>query len=100
MTQKTKTLCNAVAGISTFVETAHFFSFDFEGNKSLGGKTYCQAALILRLQYKHHFKAGPILERKAMLAIFQKRQNIWKFGQKYTKSEHILKKGRLMCPKL
>ena len=77
MTQKTKTLCNAVAGISTFVETAHFFSFDFEGNKSLGGKTYCQAAPILRLQYKHHFKAGPILERKAMLAIFQKKDKIF-----------------------
>ena len=44
---------------------------------------------------------GPILERKGMRAIFsekgQKRQNIWKFGQKCTKSENILKKDSLMC---
>ena len=53
--------------------------------------------------------SGPILENKGMHAIFQKKgkespkkmlkkggkgQNIWKFGQKYTKFENILKKGR------
>ena len=43
-----------------------------------------------------------ILESKGMHAIFQKKgkkgekifENIWKFGQKYTKFENILKKGR------
>ena len=46
---------------------------------------------------------GSILESKGMRAIFQKKgkkkivkkgQNIWKFGQKCTKFENILKKGR------
>ena len=55
-----------------------------------------------------HFLAGPILESKGIRAIFQKKgkkgqkmlkkgnkgQNGWKFGQKYTKFENILKKGR------
>ena len=40
---------------------------------------------------------GPILERKDMHAIFQKKgekgQNILKFGQKCTKFENILKKA-------
>ena len=44
--------------------------------------------------------AGPILESKGMRAIFQKKgkkgQEIWKFGQKCTKLENILKKGSLM----
>ena len=48
--------------------------------------------------------AGPILESKGMRAIFQKkkktkkqkRPNIWKFEQKCTKFENILKKGSLM----
>ena len=44
--------------------------------------------------------SGPILESKGMRAIFQKKgkkgQNIWKFGQKCTKFENILKKGSLM----
>ena len=43
-----------------------------------------------------------ILESKGMHAIFQKKgkkgekifENIWKFGQKYTKFENILKKCR------
>ena len=43
--------------------------------------------------------AGPILESKVMHAIFQKMskkgQNIWKFGEKSTKFENILKKGGL-----
>ena len=47
----------------------------------------------------------PIIERKGIHAIFQKKgekratkgQNIWKFGQKCTKFENILKKGSLMC---
>ena len=57
----------------------------------------------------HH--AGHILESKGMLAIFQKKgknqtkkfkkgkkeQNIWKFGQKCTKFENMLKKGRWLC---
>ena len=38
------------------------------------------------------------LESKGMRAIFQKKgkkgQNIWKFGQKYTKFQSLLKKGR------
>ena len=61
-------------------------------------------AILGRILY-----AGPILESKGMHAIFQKKgkkrqkkmskkgkkgQNIWKFGQKYTKFENILKKGR------
>ena len=45
-------------------------------------------------------KAGPILESKGMRAIFhekgKKGQNIWKFGQKCTRFENILKKGSLM----
>ena len=36
-----------------------------------------------------------------MCAIFQKKgkkgQNIWKFGQKYTKFENILKNGKWLC---
>ena len=48
--------------------------------------------------------AGPILETKGMLGIFQKKckkngqkgQNIWKFVQKYTEFENILKKGSLI----
>ena len=47
---------------------------------------------------------GPILERKGMHAIFQKKgkkkgkkgQNIWKFGQNCTQFENILKKASLM----
>ena len=46
-----------------------------------------------------HF-AGLILQSKGMLAIFEKKgkkgQNIWKFGQKCTKFENILKKGSPM----
>ena len=46
------------------------------------------------------FLLGPILESKGMLAIFQKKgkkgQNIWKFGQKCTTFDNILKKGSLM----
>ena len=42
----------------------------------------------------------PILESKSMHAIFQKTgkkgQNIWKFVQKCTKFENILKKGYLI----
>ena len=42
--------------------------------------------------------SGPILESKGMRAIFQKKgkkgQNIWKFAQKCTKFENILKKGK------
>ena len=46
--------------------------------------------------------SGPILERRGMHAIFQKKrakkgQIIWKFEQKWTKLENILKKGSLMC---
>ena len=48
---------------------------------------------------------GPILETKGMHVIFQKKgekclkkgkkgQNLWKFGQKCTKLENFLKKGR------
>ena len=51
---------------------------------------------------------GPILQRKGMHVIFQKKdkkilkkgkkgQNIWKFGQKCTKFENILKKGTWLC---
>ena len=44
--------------------------------------------------------AGPILESKGIRAIFQKKdkkgQNIWKFGQKCTKFENILKKDSLV----
>ena len=48
------------------------------------------------------FVSRSILESKGMHAIFQKKgkkgekifENIWKFGQKYTKFENILKKGR------
>ena len=47
---------------------------------------------------------GPILESKRMHTIFQKKdtkgkkgKNIWKFGQKSTKFENILKKGRWFC---
>ena len=44
----------------------------------------------------------PVLESKGMHAIFQKKgggnvkkgQNIWKSGQKCTRFENILKKGR------
>ena len=43
--------------------------------------------------------SGPILERKGMLAIFQKKskkgQDIRKFRQNCTKFENILKKGSL-----
>ena len=43
--------------------------------------------------------AGPILESKGVRATFQEKskkgQNIWKFGQKYTKFVDILKKGNL-----
>ena len=42
--------------------------------------------------------SGPILESKGVRAIFQKKgkkgQNIWKFAQKCTKFENILKKGK------
>ena len=42
--------------------------------------------------------SGPILESKGMHMIFQKKrqkgQNIWKFRQKYTKFENILKRGK------
>ena len=50
--------------------------------------------------------AGPILESKGVRATFQKKskkgQNIWKFGQKYTKFVDILKRGNLIriCPAL
>ena len=51
------------------------------------------------------FKAGPILEIESMRAIFQKKgkkmfkkdkkgQNIWKFAQKWTKFQNVLKKAR------
>ena len=44
--------------------------------------------------------AGPFLENKGMCAIFQKNgekgQNIWKFVQKCTKFEDILKNGSLI----
>ena len=47
-------------------------------------------------------KTGPTLKRKRMHAIFQKKrqktvkkgQNIWKFGQKCTNFENVLKKGK------
>ena len=35
-----------------------------------------------------------------MLSKGKKGQNIWKFGQKYTKFENILKKGRWIGPEL
>ena len=54
--------------------------------------------------------SGPILESKGMHAVFhtkkgKKGQSIWKFKQKYSKFESILKKGRLLyviiaCKKL
>ena len=41
--------------------------------------------------------AGPILERKGMYTIFQRKgkkgQNIWKFGQKWTKFENFWKRA-------
>ena len=48
--------------------------------------------------------SGPILESKAMCAIFQKKgkkmlkkeQNIWKFGQERWKFENILKMNMWM----
>ena len=44
---------------------------------------------------------GPILESMGMRATFQKKgkkgQNIWKFGQKCTKFENILEKGKWLC---
>ena len=43
--------------------------------------------------------SGSIVESKGMRAIFQKKgkkgYNIWKFGQKCTKFENILKNGSL-----
>ena len=50
--------------------------------------------------------AGPILKSKGVGVIFQKKstemlkkgQNIWEFGQKCTKFEYILKKGRRLRP--
>ena len=61
-----------------------------------------QVMRIEKLDRRDHFnsnnKSGPILESKGMRAIFQKKgkkeQNIWKFEQKYTKFENILKKSR------
>ena len=52
--------------------------------------------------------AGPILKSKGVGVIFQKKstemlkkgQNIWEFGQKCTKFEYILKKGRRLRPKI
>ena len=45
--------------------------------------------------------SGPILEKKGMRVIFQKKgkrgPNIWKFGQKCTKFENILKRGSFIC---
>ena len=64
------------------------------------------------MQIKVHNLSGPILESKGMHPIFQGKgkkeqtnvknwqkigQNISKFGQKCTKFEHILKKGRQLC---
>ena len=57
------------------------------------------------LVYLQFTKSGPILESKGMRAIFQKKgkkyvkkskkgKNIWKFEQKGTKFENILKKNR------
>ena len=60
---------------------------------------------IKKLQKRECLLSWPILESKGMCAIFQKKgkkkakkkgkkvQNIWKFGQKCTKFENILKKG-------
>ena len=49
---------------------------------------------------RDHTKPEPILEGKDMHVIYsekeQKGQTIWKFGQKCTKFENILKKDSLM----
>ena len=56
--KKTKTFCNPVSGNSKFTKRARLlFRSDFEGNTRLGGKIYHhQAALVVRLWYKHRFK--------------------------------------------
>ena len=50
---------------------------------------------------KEFYNKGTILESKGMHAIFQKKgkkgQNIWKFEQKGTEFENILKKGKWLC---
>ena len=59
------------------------------------------AIYILKKEWHSCFFVLYETKHKGMHAIFQKKgekgENIWKFGQKYTRIEHILKKGSLMC---
>ena len=62
-------------------------------------KTLAKKIVIIRsLWMIKLLLSGPTLESKSMCAIYQKKgkkgQNIWKFGQKCTKFENILKEGR------
>ena len=77
--------------------------FSGKSKGTIGKKTImsCFTEYTCRAKKESGYElTGPILESKGMCAIFQKKckskkgQNIWKFRQKFTKFENILKKNR------